>query len=143
MKKTLKIVFFSSLLGVVLAGLFFFNIKDKAEAKNKPILYAFQVGVFKNKENANNYRNRFSLGKVVYDGEYYRIYIGVTVDNKEMLASIFDRENYSYYIKELETTETVLNEIKKYDELLVKSNEENRMLIIKNMLESYQNELQN
>lgn len=143
MKKTLKIVFFSSLLGVVLAGLFFFNIKDKAEAKNKPILYAFQVGVFKNKENANNYRNRFSLGKVVYDGEYYRIYIGVTVDNKEMLASIFDEENYSYYIKELETTETVLNEIKKYDELLVKSNEENRMLIIKNMLESYQNELQN
>lgn len=143
MKKTLKIVFFSSLLGVVLAGLFFFNIKDKAEAKNKPILYAFQVGVFKNKENANNYRNRFSLGKVVYDGEYYRIYIGVTVANKEMLASIFDRENYSYYIKELETTETVLNEIKKYDELLVKSNEENRILIIKNMLESYQNELQN
>lgn len=143
MKKTLKIVFFSSLLGVVLAGLFFFNIKDKAEAKNKPILYAFQVGVFKNKENANNYRNRFSLGKVVYDGEYYRIYIGVTVDNKEMLASIFDKENYSYYIKELETTETILNEIKKYDELLVKSNEENRMLIIKNMLESYQNELQN
>lgn len=143
MKKTLKIVLFSSLLGVVLAGLFFFNIKDKAEAKNKPILYAFQVGVFKNKENANNYRNRFSLGKVVYDGEYYRIYIGVTVDNKEMLASIFDKENYSYYIKELETTETVLNEIKKYDELLVKSNEENRMLIIKNMLESYQNELQN
>lgn len=143
MKKTLKIVFFSSLLGVVLAGLFFFNIKDKAEAKNKPILYAFQVGVFKNKENANNYRNRFPLGKVIYDGEYYRIYIGVTVDNKEMLASIFDKENYSYYIKELETTEMVLNEIKKYDELLVKSNEENRMLIIKNMLESYQNELQN
>lgn len=141
MKKTLKIVFFSSLLGVVLAGLFFFNIKEKAEAKNKPILYAFQVGVFKNKENASNYRNRFSLGKIIHDGEYYRIFIGVTVDNKEMLASFFDQENYSYYIKELEASEEILNEIKKYDELLVKSNEENRMLIIKNMLESYQNEL--
>lgn len=143
MKKTLKIVLFSSLLGVVLAGLFFFNIKDKAEAKNKPILYAFQVGVFKNKENANNYRSRFSLGKVVYDGEYYRIYIGVTVNNKDLLASIFDKENYSYYIKELEANDTILNEIKKYDELLVKSSEENRLLVIKNMLESYQNELQN
>lgn len=143
MKKTLKIVLFSSLLGVILAGLFFFNIKDKAEAKNKPILYAFQVGVFKNKENANNYRSRFSLGKVVYDGEYYRIYIGVTVNNKDLLASIFDKENYSYYIKELEANDTILNEIKKYDELLVKSSEENRLLVIKNMLESYQNELQN
>ncbi len=143
MKKTIKIVLFSSLLGIILAGLFFFNIKDKAEAKNKSVLYAFQVGVFKNKENASNYRNRFSLGKVIYDGEYYRIYIGVTVDNKELLSSLFSKENYSYYIKEIDASEEIIQEIKKYDELLIKSSEENRMLIIKNMLESYQNELQN
>ncbi len=143
MKKTLKIVLFSSLLGIVLAGLFFFNIKEKAEAKNKPILYAFQVGVFKNKENASNYRSRFTLGTVFYDGEYYRVYVGITVDNKELLSSIFDKEGYSYYIKELEVDEKIITEIKKYDELLIQSGEENRMLIIKNMLESYQNELQN
>lgn len=143
MKKTLKVVLFSSLLGVVLAGLFFFNIKDKAEAKNKPTIYAFQVGVFKNKENAANYKNRFPLGCIIHDGEYYRIFIGITVDNKELLSGLFDNANYSYYIKELETSEKIIEEIKKYDELLVQSQEENRMLILKNMLESYQNELQN
>lgn len=143
MKKTLKIVFFSSLLGVVLAGLFFFNIKDKAEAKNKPVLYAFQVGVFKSLENATSYKTRFPLGIVLQDGEYYRVYIGITVDNKELLSKVFDRENYNYYIKELETTGEILTEIQKFDELLAKSSEENQLLIIKNMLESYKNELQN
>lgn len=141
MKKTLKIVLFSSLIGVVLAGLFFFNIKEKAEAKNKPILYAFQVGVFKNQENANNYKNRFSFSKVIYDGEYYRVFIGVTATNKELLSTIFDKENYSYYVKAIETSEEEQEEIKKYDELLLKSSEENRTLIIKNMLESFNYEL--
>lgn len=143
MKKTLKIVLFSSLLGVVLAGLFFFNIKDKAEAKNKPVLYAFQVGVFKSLENATSYKSRFPLGIVLQDGEYYRVYIGITANSKELLSNIFNKENYNYYIKELETTEEILTNIKKFDELLAKSSEENRILIIKNMLESYQNELQN
>lgn len=143
MKKMLKIVFFSSLLGVFLAGLFFFNIKDKAEAKNKPILYAFQVGVFKSLENATSYKTRFPLGIVVQDGEYYRIYIGITVNNKELLSALFNKENYNYYIKELEAPEKIITEIQKFDELLVKSSEENQILIIKNMLESYQNELQN
>lgn len=143
MKKTLKVVFFSSMLGVILAGLFFFNIKDKAEAKNKPFLYAFQVGVFKNRENANNYRMKFPLGKVVHDGEYYRVYIGITRNNKELISNIFDSENYSYYIKELETTEEMEEEIKKYDELLKNSSEENRMTILKNMLESFLYDVQN
>lgn len=143
MKKTVKVVFFSSMLGVILAGLFFFNIKDKAEAKNKPFLYAFQVGVFKNRENANNYRMKFPLGKVVHDGEYYRVYIGITRNNKELVSNIFDSENYSYYIKELETTEEMEEEIKKYDELLKNSSEENRMTILKNMLESFLYDVQN
>ncbi len=143
MKKTLKIIFFSSLLGVVLAGVFFFNIKEKAEAKNKPILYAYQVGVFKNQENANNYKSRFPLGKIIFDGEYYRLFVGITIENKPLLSTIFDKEKYSYYIKEIEITEEFALEIKKYDALLSKSKEENQLPILKQMLESYENELQN
>lgn len=129
------------MLGILLAGLFFLNVKDKAEAKNKPILYAYQVGVFKNKENASNYKGRFSLGKVVYDKEYYRVFIGITIENKELLSSIFDNEKYSYYIKEIEITEEKMMEIKKYDELLRQSSEENKLTIIKKMLESLPNEI--
>lgn len=143
MRKTLKIIFFSSLLGVILAGFFFFTIKEKAEAKNKSILYAYQVGVFKSLENANNYLSRFSFGKVMFDGEYYRVFIGITIDNKNLLSSLFDKEKYNYYIKELEITEEIAEEIKKYDALLAKSNEENQIVLLKKMLESYINELQN
>lgn len=143
MSKTLKIILFSTILGMGLAIFFFLSIKEKAEAKNKPILYVFQVGVFKNKENASNYKMRFSLGKVFYDGEFYRVYIGLTVKNKELLSTIFDNLNYNYYIKEISVKEEFMEEIIKYDELLEKSQEENRLLIIKNMLESANDELQN
>ncbi len=143
MKKTLKVVLFSSFVGVVLACLFFFNIKEKAEAKNKPFIYAFQVGVFKNKENAKNYKNKFSFGKVLYDGEYYRVYVGVTVKNKELLINLFDKEDYTYYIKEIETTEEKRLEIEKFDALLKETSDENKMSVIKNMLESFTYDLQN
>ena len=91
MNSTLKVIFFSSFIGILLAFLFFTNIKEKAEAKNKPILYAFQVGVFKNKENADNYKLKFTTGKVLFDGDYYRVYVGVTTTNKDLLLI------FSYY----------------------------------------------
>ena len=136
MKKFLKIILISSLIGTMLAAMFFFNIKDKAEAKNKTILYAFQVGVFKSLENADNFKTRFEASKIYKDNEYYRVFVGVTINNKEMLESIFNNLGYDYYIKELDKIENV-EEILKYDELLKESNEENKMIIIKNMLESF------
>ena len=53
-----------------------------------------------------------------------------------MLESIFNNLGYDYYIKELDKIKNV-EEILKYDELLKESNEENKMIIIKNMLESF------
>lgn len=141
MKKTLKIVLFSCLVGTFLAGAFFLSVKEKANAKNKPILYAFQVGVFKNKDNANNFKNKYPTAKVFWDSEYYRVFIGVTSKNKDVLETLFNTQNYSYYIKELDIAEEIELQIEKYDELLSKTNDENKALIIKNMLESLPNEL--
>ena len=141
MKKDLKIIFFSCILGITLAGVFFFNIKEKASAKNKPVLYAFQVGVFKNKENATNFHKRYSFARVLFDEEYYRVFIGVTKNNKEYLSKWFSDKGYSYYIKEIEASEKIHVEIEKYDELLIKTDEDNKEMLIKNMLESLPNEL--
>lgn len=142
MKKYLKIILFSCLVGSILAGAFFFNIKEKVNARNKPILYAFQVGVFKNRDNANNFKARYTTARVLFDKEYYRVFIGITKDNKELLISLFDAQNLSYYIKEIEVNnENFLETIQKYDDLLTKTGEENKMMVIKNMLESMPNEL--
>ncbi len=143
MKKTFKIILFSSFVGLSLATLFFFNIKEKASAKNIPILYAFQTGVFKTLENANNFVARFEGAKVVKDKEYYRVFIGITKNNKDLMEQIFKDLDYTYYIKEIETTEEVMAEIEKYDELLKSSDPDTQMQIIAKMLESYVSELQN
>ncbi len=139
MNSTLKVIFFSSFIGILLAFLFFTNIKEKAEAKNKPILYAFQVGVFKNKENADNYKLKFTTGKVLFDGDYYRVYVGVTTTNKDLLASFFEQMDYHYYIKELEIPDGLYTEIEKYDLLLEQSEIENYPVILNKMLESVEN----
>lgn len=141
MKKTLKIVLFSCLIGTLLATTFFLSIKEKASAKNKPVLYAFQVGVFKNKDNANNFKNRYETAKVFFDDEYYRVFIGITSENKEILESTFNSKNISFYIKELDATEELEEQIKKYDELYKQTSEENKSLVLKNLLESLPNEL--
>ncbi len=143
MKTTLKVILFSSFVGIVLACLFFFNVKEKAEAKNKPILYAFQVGVFKNRDNATLFKEKYKTSALIYDGEYYRVYIGVTTNNKEELESLFNQEGYHYYIKELEVTSGLYAEMEKYDYLLKNSSEESKFSIIQKMLESVSNELQN
>lgn len=141
MKKTLKIILFSCLVGTLLAGTFFLSIKEKANAQNKPILYAFQVGVFKNKDNAINFKNRYEVAKVFFDNEYYRVFIGLTCENKELLENTFNKKNYSYYIKELDVSEELETQIKKYDEIYRQTSEENKILVLKNLLESLPNEL--
>ncbi len=141
MKKIIKVVLFSSFVGIVLASIFFFNIKEEADAKSTNILYAFQVGVFKNKENALNFQSSYIPSKLIYDGTYYRIYIGFTKENKDLLSSYFDQQNYSYYIKEIEFDHSVVDNISKYDTLLKNTTIQNYPNVIKSMIESVPNEL--
>ncbi len=141
MKKNLKVILFSCVIGTVLATVFFLNIKEKAEAKNREIAYAFQVGVFKSEQNAENIKNNYSFAKVVKDSEYYRVFIGITSSNKETLEKIFENKGYNYYVKEISIPEETLNEIKKYDTLFAKTSEENKGFVIRNMLESLPDEL--
>ena len=82
------------------------------------------------------YPQDYTRCKIYKDNEYYRVFVGVTINNKAMLESIFNNLGYDYYIKELDKIKNV-EEILKYDELLKESNEENKMIIIKNMLESF------
>jgi hypothetical protein len=137
MKKNIKIILLSSLLGAIFAGIFFLSIKEKTEAKNISYVYGFQIGVFKNLENANRLKENYSSAKIIKESDYYRVFIGFTVENKELFQDIF--KNDEYYIKELIVNDELRNNIIKYDEVLKNSNE--KMLIINNMLELMPDEL--
>jgi len=139
MKQYLKIIFFSCIVGSVLAGVFFLNIKEKAEAKTKNTVYAFQVGVFRNFDNANNFSSEYNGTKIVKDNDLYRVFIGVTIKNKDNLETMFKNKGYDYYIKELTLNERKYNELEKYDIVLEQS--ETPEIIIKNMMEIIPNEI--
>lgn len=141
MKQNAKIFVFSCLIGATLAGIFFLSIKDKAEAKSVPVIYAFQVGVFKNLSNAESYKNNYSYAKVIKDQDLYRVFIGVTLNNMDLLKSLFDKQGYNYYIKEIKVSDEMIDNITKYDKLLIQAVENNQNLLLKNMLESLPDEL--
>lgn len=141
MKQSLKVVLFSCLIGTIFAGLFFLTVKNKAEAKAVPSIYAFQVGVFKNQENAINTAKNYENAQIIEEEGLYRVYIGLTVNNQDVLKNYFDKLGYNYYIKEVQVEENIIENIKKYDALFLQTSEENQAMVIKSMLESYANGL--
>lgn len=139
MHKNIRVILFSCLIGSILAGAFFLNVKDKASAKNRPLVYVFQVGVFKNEQNAINLTNKYSFSKIVKDNDYYRVFIGATVNNKDILMNYFKDNEINYYLKEIAVSEIIQSELIKYDEVLKSSNE--LELVMSKMLECLPDEL--
>lgn len=141
MKKNIKIILFSCFIGTILACLFFLNIKEKAEAKTSDTLYVFQVGVFKQEQNAINLQKDFKYSRIIKDKDYYRVFLGCTIRHKEKLKKYFNNQGYNYFLKEMKVKEEILSIVGKYDELLNETSEENIELIIKSSLEGLPNEL--
>lgn len=141
MTKTLKIISFACLIGATLAAVFFFSIKETPMAKGKSTAYAFQVGVYSNEQNALNAKKNYNPVKIFKSADYYRLFVGITINNQELLKDYFS--NYDTYIKEIQITDEEAASLLKYDELLKQSKKENYNKIINNMLEVVNSDLQN
>ncbi len=140
MPKTLKVILISIFVGSSLAILFFLNIKDST-AINTNLVTVYQVGAFKNEINAYKLKNEYEFAKVVKIGDYYRVFIGITYTNQELFSSWFNKKNINYYQKEIDLDPSIIESLKKYDTLLLNSNEENYDIIMQNMLGVLPNEL--
>lgn len=141
MTKTIKTISLACLIGATLAACFFFSIKETPLAKGKISAYAFQVGVFSNEQNAINASQKYSPVKIFKSPDYYRLFVGVTINNQNILKEYFSK--YETYVKEIQITEEEAQNILKYDEILSRSSQENYNEIIKKMLEVVSYELQN
>lgn len=118
--KYLKVILLSILIGSVLSLIFLLDLKKKID--NSEVVYAFQVGVFKTKENAIMYQKEFESSITYYDNEYYRVFIAVTnnIKVKEKLMNYFDKNNIKYFIKEYSFKKKIY-EFDKYNEILIKT----------------------
>lgn len=141
MAKTFKLISLACLIGATLAACFFFSIKETPLAKGKNIAYAFQVGVYSQEQNALKAAQNYKPIKIFKSPDYYRLFVGITLNNQELLKEYFAR--YNVYQKEIWVDDVEAESLAKYDEILKRSSQENYDEIIGKMLEVVNSELQN
>lgn len=146
MKKTLLTILGAILVGFGL-GLFFFKKFDtniEALATSVKSIYAVQVGVYKNIDNAKDVANKME-GIVVLDNDYYRVYIDIIKD-KEILNSreeYYKNNNINYYLKIINPSKEFITKLDDYEIILKNTSisADKIKVVREQILKEYQNEL--
>ena len=123
MKNFWKFMVGAIFIGAVLAFFFYKDIKKEVVAlsSDDDFVYVFQVGVFNQKENAQEFVKNYQNGQIYQDNLYYRAFVGVTINNQEKLKAYFTNLGYDYYLKKLRIKDSIYQKIKAYDNVLGKS----------------------
>ena len=138
MKKTLMMIILAVIVGFSFGYLFLrkFNNEVITEVSSiKSQCYAFQIGVYRNKENALKAAND-SRGIVILDNDFYRVYIALLKDENliESLKSYYDTKNVNYYLKAIDISDKTSSILDNYEIILKRTSIDNYEAIIENML---------
>ena len=97
--------------------------------------YAFQIGVYRNKENALKAAND-SRGIVILDNDFYRVYIALLKDENliKSLKSYYDTKNVNYNLKAIYISDKTSSILDNYEIILKRTSIDNYEAIIENML---------
>lgn len=138
MKKTILTIVLAILIGFTF-GFFFlkkFTPKTITEVSNiKSQVYAFQIGVYKNKDNATkNATTNNSI--VVEDNNLYRVYIALLKDQTliDNLKKYYNSIGLNYYLKAINVSYNTENIINNYELLLNNCDSSNYDMILSSML---------
>lgn len=127
MKKTMRTVLCAFFVGVMLSVITILDLQGKLSYfESKNVVTAFQVGVYKSKENAIKVQGQYPGSIFVFDGEYYRVYIGVAKDEtcEKLLESYYLQQNLNVIPKEIEVTNQFFQEINQYEKQISKDDME-------------------
>ena len=128
MKTYLKVVIGAIIIGGVFAYFFYKDISEEVIAltnKNYEV-NLFQVGVFKNQDNALNYQDNFESSIIYEDGDYYRVLVGIAYheENKVKLESFLTNKGVDYYIKKVKMNEEFIKSLENYETVMLKTDKE-------------------
>ena len=142
MKKIVLSISLAILLGSTFALIFYTRISNKEKMVSSVIDnkgYAIQIGVFENIENAYKLSELYN-GIVVADNNKYRVYTAIVMDNKtlSLLKNYFNNKRVSYYVKQIDIPEKLVQTIRESETLLSATSENNYEPIIKNILKEYE-----
>lgn len=146
MKKTLISISLAVVVGIAL-GIYAFN-KIDFDANDNYVsaisisdqVYAIQVGVFENIDNANKLAEKYG-GLVVVDENKYRVYIDIVSSILSDIKNYYDKQGISYYVKTIDVSDNFASKLKDYEELIKAASIDNYDEIIKQILKEYEKEL--
>ena len=128
MKKYLKILGVAITFGGLLAYLFYYDINKEVRAisKKEEVVTLFQVGVFKDYNNATFFFKTFPSSLIYKDNNYYRVIIAISYheETKLKLESIYQNSEIEYYEKEIRINKDFIEKISNYESIILKSNKE-------------------
>ena len=138
MKKTIIMIILAIGVGFTFGFLFLkkFNTETITEVSNiKSQVYAFQIGVYKNKDNALNAANT-NKGILVLDNDIYRVYIAILKDETLIynLNDYYDSLGINYYLKAINVSSKTNNIIDNYESLLNNCDSSNYNMVLDSML---------
>lgn len=138
MKKTIIMIILAIGVGFTFGFLFLkkFNTESITEVSNiKSQVYAFQIGVYKNKDNALNAANT-NKGIVILDNDIYRVYIAILKDQTliDNLKSYYSSIGLNYYLKAVNVSSKTNNIIDNYESLLNNCDSSNYSMVLDSML---------
>ena len=136
----------SVLLAILVGGTFGFIIFKKysnntitvASILDKKV-YAIQIGVFDNIDNAKTLINKYG-GIIVPDNNKYRVYIALVSSSNVLtiLKEYYDDLDISYYVKQIDVDDNILELINNAEDLLIATTKDNYDSIINNVLKEYE-----
>ena len=118
MKKYLKILGVAIIFGGLLAYLFYYDINKEVRAisKKEEVVTLFQVGVFKDYNNATFFSKTFPSSVIIA--------ISYHEETKLKLESIYQNSEIEYYEKEIRINKDFIEKISNYESIILKSNKE-------------------
>ena len=138
MKKTILAILLATIIGFTF-GFFFLkklNTETITEVSNiKSQVYAFQIGVYKNKDNAVKEAST-NNGIVILDNDIYRVYTAILKDPTliDNLKNYYNSIGLNYYLKAINVSSKTSGIIDNYESLLKSCDSSNYNLILDSML---------
>ena len=124
MKKNIIMIILAISSGV--AFTFFFLNKGVFYAKEEYSVYAFQVGAFKDYDNAKNFINNIPSGIIVNEDNLYKIYVGIykDIDLVNKMIVYFENKDINIYLKSVKVDKEFYNSVDSFEKILNNTEEE-------------------
>lgn len=123
MKKKFLISFIAVLSGILFTFLFLNN--NIFYAKEEYSLYAFQIGAYKDLDNANKMKDEYN-GVIYEEDGLYKVLVGIykDIDVLNKMLVYFENNNINIYLKSIKVSKNLYNKIDDYEKLISSSNSE-------------------